>query len=202
MKTHHKNRHRLPAQQEGAALVIGLLILLVITLISVTAMKSTLLQEKMAAGLKNSFQAQEAANSALRNGEAFLWNYFKTSNGVQLVATDDGSGVGGIYKPNAPDIQTFLQYRDPVSIGQPVTIDTSIYPQPARYVIEDVCAKPVGAIGLQSQACQAGVGGAEFDDGGGTGAAAKPRIFRISSRGWSGNQNVLSVVQSTYMVKM
>jgi type IV pilus assembly protein PilX len=192
----------LSGNQDGAALVIGLLILLVVTLISVTAMKSTLLQEKMAAGLKNTIQSRESANSALRIGESFLWNYFKTNNGVQLVATDDGSGVGGIYKPNALDIQTFLQARDPVSVGVPVAIDTTIYPRPARYVIEDVCAKPVGAVGLISQACQAGVGGAEFDDGGGTGAAAKPRIFRISSRGWSGNQNVLSVVQSTYMVKM
>ncbi len=195
-------RIRPPSSQSGAALVIGLLILLVVTLISVTAMKSTLLQEKMAAGLKNNIQAQEATNSALRNGEAFLWNYFKTSNGVQLVATDDGSGVGGVYKPNAPDIQNFLQNRDPVSIGQPVAIDSTIYPRPARYVIEDVCAKAVGAAGTQNQSCQTGVGGAEFDDGGGTGAAAQPRIFRISSRGWSGNQNVLSVVQSTYMVKM
>ncbi len=188
--------------QSGAALVIGLLILLVITLISVTAMKSTLLQEKMAAGLRNNIQSLEAANSALRNGEAFLWNYYKTSNGVHLVATDDGSSVGGIYKPNAPAVRSFLQSRSTVSVGQSVAIDSSIYPRPARYIIEDMCAKPTGATGSKTQACQAGVGGAEFDDGGGTGVAAKPRIFRVSSRGWSGNENVLSVVQSTYMVKM
>ncbi|HFA60253.1 MAG TPA: pilus assembly protein PilX, partial [Rhodospirillales bacterium] len=39
---------RAPARSRGAALVVGLLILLVITIIGLSSMRSTLLEERMA----------------------------------------------------------------------------------------------------------------------------------------------------------
>jgi len=55
--------------QTGAALIVSLLILLVMTLIGVTAMSSSNLEEKMAGNGRDSMLAFEAAEAALRDGE-------------------------------------------------------------------------------------------------------------------------------------
>lgn len=60
--------------QHGAALVIGLILLLVMTLLSITAMRGTLLQERMSGALSDQNIAFQAAESALREGEAVLGN--------------------------------------------------------------------------------------------------------------------------------
>lgn len=60
--------HATPRQQQGATLVVGLLILLVMTLIALAGMNSSTMQEKMAANAQNNnrtFQAAESAVSAL-----------------------------------------------------------------------------------------------------------------------------------------
>lgn len=82
--------------QEGAALAVGLILLLIITLMGYTGMKGTMLQEKMAAGLHNRTLANSGANSALRQGEGFLFNVIENSNGVDIEGTESGA-FSGIY---------------------------------------------------------------------------------------------------------
>ncbi len=66
-----KNRTSIQAQR-GAALVIGLIMLLLLTLIGVAGMKDTLLQQKMVANAKDREMALQAAESALRAAEIML----------------------------------------------------------------------------------------------------------------------------------
>lgn len=87
-----KNIH----SQNGAALAVGLILLLIITLMGYTGMKGTILQEKMAAGLHNKSLANGGANSALRAGEKKLYNLVKDTNGVNIEGTPDGT-LFGIY---------------------------------------------------------------------------------------------------------
>lgn len=58
-----------PNKQSGSALIIGLLILLIITIIGVTTMQTTTLQEKMAGSLRDQDLAFQAAEAALREAE-------------------------------------------------------------------------------------------------------------------------------------
>lgn len=55
--------------QHGAALIIGLIFLVLLTLIGVTAMQSTTLQEKMAGNMRERDRAFQGAESALRIAE-------------------------------------------------------------------------------------------------------------------------------------
>jgi len=71
-------------KQTGAALVVGLILLLIITLMGYSTMKGTMLQEKMAAGIHNRILAYGGANSALRDGEGFLYNLIDSTNGCLL----------------------------------------------------------------------------------------------------------------------
>lgn len=66
--------HRTTAQrkQDGAALVVSLVILLVMTLIGITAMRSSTLEEKMAGNAQQDQIAFQLAQSALRQGEGWV----------------------------------------------------------------------------------------------------------------------------------
>ena len=58
--------------QQGAVLVISLLLLLIMTLIGVTTMSTTSLEEKMAGNMRDKNVALQAAEAALEDGEAWL----------------------------------------------------------------------------------------------------------------------------------
>lgn len=59
-------------KQGGAALIISLIFLLLMTLIGVTSMQSTTLQERMAGNTRDRNLALQAAEAALRQGETWL----------------------------------------------------------------------------------------------------------------------------------
>jgi len=59
-------------KQQGAVLAVALIFLLVLTLLGVSSMKSTLLEEKMAGNMRDQSLAFQAAEAALRDGEAFI----------------------------------------------------------------------------------------------------------------------------------
>ena len=60
------------ASQSGAVLIVSLIMLLLLTLIGVTAMQTTSLEEKMAGNLRDKNLAFQAAESALRAAENSL----------------------------------------------------------------------------------------------------------------------------------
>lgn len=59
-------------KQQGAALVVSLIILLVLTVLGVASMRSTTLEEKMAGNSRDLSLAFNAAEAALRGAEAEL----------------------------------------------------------------------------------------------------------------------------------
>ena len=63
---HH---HSLKSSQQGATLVIGLVMLILLTIIGVTSMRTTTLEERMAGNLRDHNQAFQAAEAALREAE-------------------------------------------------------------------------------------------------------------------------------------
>lgn len=56
--------------QRGSVLIVSLLILLIMTLLGITAMSTTTLEEKMAGNIRDKNIAFQAAEAALRDGEA------------------------------------------------------------------------------------------------------------------------------------
>lgn len=60
------------AHQSGAALIIVVLLLLIMTLLGLASLRATLLEERMAGAMVDRNLAFQAAESALRAGEAFV----------------------------------------------------------------------------------------------------------------------------------
>lgn len=108
----------LPHCQHGMALVMALVFLVLLTLLGITAMSTSSLEEKMAGNTKDRGLAFQAAESALLHGETWIANQVNlpifdptdTSDGLHLpsststpVWTDDGgtniwTGSSGDFK--------------------------------------------------------------------------------------------------------
>lgn len=65
-----------PGNQRGAVLVVALVMLLLLTMISLTSMRGTALQENMAGNLRESNTSLQAAEAALRAGEQLTRSKF------------------------------------------------------------------------------------------------------------------------------
>src|ERR1700709_2486251 len=83
---HHANRRTLQAQR-GAVLFISLIMLLLLTLIGITAMQVTLLQERMAGGFRIQHQAFESTEGTLKDTRSLL-NLAANSSGPLYYSAD------------------------------------------------------------------------------------------------------------------
>lgn len=179
-------------KQTGATLATGLVLLLIMTMIGVTAMKTTALEEKMAASLRNKILAEGGAESALREAESYLWNYFAESNGVALVA--DESATFGVYSWEAPDAVEFRQTRDWVEQGTEHEYDFTVaehaqLKEKPRYIIEEI-VNGTGYAGL-----------AEFGDDGYGASAGILRTYRVTARSYSGDGNIIEIAESVFSTR-
>ena len=59
-------------RQRGAILFVSLIILLLMTILGVTAMSNVSMEERMAGNMRDGDMAVQAAEAALRSGEAWL----------------------------------------------------------------------------------------------------------------------------------
>ena len=88
-------RHTLPGahRQQGAALLFSLIILLLLTVIGVTVLQTTTLQERMAGAQRDRFIAFQAAEATIREAERFL---------DQLVLPEFNGANGLFHHASAP----------------------------------------------------------------------------------------------------
>ena len=86
-----ENHNKLTGKQKGSVLVISLIILVAMTLIGITAMRTSVMQEKMAGNMRNKELAFQAAEATLREAEQYVQN-----NVISTVAFDT-DGSDGLY---------------------------------------------------------------------------------------------------------
>ncbi|KXS54004.1 MAG: type IV pilus assembly protein PilX [Marinobacter sp. T13-3] len=83
-------------QQNGAALILSLLLLLVLTLLALSSMEGSVMQQRMVSGLTEGMVSLEIAESGLRDAEEVL-------ESINVLSAFDGTN--GLYGPddNPPD---------------------------------------------------------------------------------------------------
>ena len=93
-------------KQQGSALIVSLLILLVLTIIGVTALNSTVMEEKMSSNFQTGNTAYQAAESAVNQTFANIANSFNlVAAAITAKQTADSTGNS----PNWPTMpQTVL----------------------------------------------------------------------------------------------
>ena len=92
----HIFRHSRTARSAALRLIVAMVMLLAMTLLGVTAMRNTTLQERMAGNLRDSNLAFQSAERALREGEKFLRSPtippFTGADGLLTMQDDAGQG--------------------------------------------------------------------------------------------------------------
>ena len=94
-------RHR----QHGVALIMAMVFLMILTIIGVTVMSTTSLQEKMAGNAQDKHSAFQAAESALRDAEALVETWVAKP-------TTFTANTGGYYMPQTGDLQPWWETVD------------------------------------------------------------------------------------------
>lgn len=197
--------HRSVRAQRGAVLVVALIFLILLTILAISASGRSLLQERMAGGLRNAQQAEMSAQTALRGAEWKLW----TSTSNITAHLNCGTGIFTdcyIYDPAnlIPNVVKFrtdsgwvtagsTQYKGYNNLGY--TSGSNGLADNPRYIIEDLGVElPPGVSGSLHESGATGSSG--------TGSASTARhIYRITARATGASANTVRVLESTFAAK-
>lgn len=167
-------RHR------GVALFISLVLLLVLTIIGVSSVQTTTLETRMARNEHDSLLAFQAAESALRDAEAFLQTVLTTD----IFSDAGGNGLWTVSNLGQPNRWEQDVWKPGLSV-EASTVVEGVKTRP-RYIIEHVAS-----VVREENAYQ-------IEDPYGTNAADRIEIFRVTARGLGGSDSAQVLLQTTF----
>lgn len=194
-------------QQRGAVLIVSMVILLVMTLIGVSIMNSSTLQERMAGNDRQKDLSLYAAESALRVGETWLQDNITAANqiaqqfignGLYAVSNQEkSSAILGLQQATATDEFDYTDsslWTDDNSVEIDVAADSILSKRP-RYFIEYLgTSKGVdGPWGEEAGNKEVNDAANDNDE-----TNTRPHVFRIVAIGWGQNDRITTMLQSTY----
>jgi len=182
--------------QRGAILIVAMVILLVMTMVGLTSSKGTLLQQKMSVAYQQRSLASLASEAALRAAETYMQDNITTTPNLSNFA----GGTVGLYSNYTVlgEISVVAAVEDSIAdvanpdlwnVANSVAIagyDPSVA-NPPRYIIEYVGRD-------KGKANKVVV---DYNDPN-LSADTKPHVFQITSIGWSRDEGIYSVLQSTF----
>ena len=175
MSNFHINLYSGAANQKGAALIISLMMLVVMTILGVSAITTTTMEEKMAGNIRNKHISFQSAESAMRAAEVVV----NTLSRDQVF-----NGSGGFYSATVYGDANFpiWEFDNPPINWQTITTDTGAVQSP-EWIIEDF------GTSYRDEDCALIVplpSGCELP------------VYRVTARGWGLNTNGFTLLQSTY----
>ncbi|XXF08206.1 pilus assembly protein PilX [Pseudomonas sp. D2-3] len=121
--------------QQGAILIVALIMLLLVTIIGLASIRGTSLQERMAGNLRDQELALQAAEAALRKGEAAVASKFNAGT-LSTLATADESGTynsfPGVSKDPTYVLKQLATLKTSTEAGVPTDEEGSIVRISAR----------------------------------------------------------------------
>ena len=166
-------RHNTHRSQRGAVLIVSLVMLLVITLIAVSSMQDTVLEEKMAGNTKDRNLAFQTTESGIREAE----NYIES-----VVSLGAFSGTGGLYgfASAQPDYASSATWSDAAN-HVVANSDYGSYEAPKYFIKHFTTVKGTeGAMNMSG-----------YGDNKGSGDVS---IFLITGRGTGGSADSAEVI--------
>ncbi len=167
--------NQLQARQQGVVLAVALIMLVLITLLSVSAMRSTIMEERMASNSHNNNLAFQMAETALRHAEALL----NTDPDATLVPIGLSQSVGfGTCEVNLDNNTDFYNQIvwDALGCDYIGNADNAMS-NPPQYFVEFLYAKaPQDASNPEPREC----------------------FYRITARGYGPDRNSIATLQTTY----
>ncbi|MGH8499642.1 MAG: pilus assembly PilX family protein [Methylococcales bacterium] len=174
-----------PANQKGAALAVSLIMLLVLTLIGVSGMQTTVMEEKMSGNARDYNLAFQAAEVALRNAESYVDGLVTITDFNTQIPND---GLLSEAEPDPDYLSTDTWYgTNGSTVGsiQPDHIVSSLYGHQPRYIIKFVTENDPGGnsrLNIRGYAEQL--------------PGARVAVFKVTARGTGGTDDSQVILQS------
>lgn len=181
-------------QQQGVVLFLSLVMLLLLTILGVSSIQTTSLQQRMARNADDTNLAFQAAESALRDGEDLLEAVTSLIDfdGGSALAQDNGyyfaadpGAVPNWIVLNCPVPPCPRSWAAPVGARTADTVITGVAAQP-KYIMEYLTA-------VISDADALNLDNIGQDTGSGT-----TQIFRVTALGTGGTLGARVMIQATY----
>lgn len=171
-------------RQKGAVLVVGLLFLVMLTLIGVTAMSTGIMDERMAGNSRDFNLAFQAAEAALRDGELYIQKSISPASGFSSTCAN------GLCQPPTNSIPWYTAINwSSGSVTRTYGSGTSATTLPAvasqpKYIIESL-GQPGAVVGTSIA----------------LGLKPNPagNAYRVTARGVGGRAETQVFVQSIYI---
>ena len=161
--------------QRGVVLIMSLTILMILTLVGVSAMKTTSLQERMSGNSRDYQVAFEAAEIALRAGE----DYIKS---ISTAADFSAGGGNGKFEARNPTASSAWQSENNWTSGNTTSVALGYVNKSPEYMIEIVDSTY-----------------GEIDDlTPGGGLSGNITLFRVTARGYGKNPNSKVMLQADF----
>ena len=181
------------ARQCGAVLFISLMLLLILTLIGVTAALMQTVEQRMAQNDDNHQLAVQAAESALRYGETLVWGAIYTpadfaanTKGLYQLQSEVQTAVGTANAAQASVVDS-INWSSPgtqtMAYAGPGLTDAPTSPQSAQIVIESL--PPVASAG--NPICTPGYGQEQVCS-----------VYRITAHAVGGDSTSAATLQSIF----
>jgi len=158
-------------------LIVSLMMLVVMTILAISAVTTTTMQEKMAGNIRNIHLSFQSAEAVLRAGETVA------NTMVQGVAYD---GTNGLYSASNYGDANFPIWEwegAPAINWQDITTAVPLVVTQPQYIVEDY------GLVTRDDNCEFDVTAL---------ATCFISIYRVTARGWGLNENAKTVLQSTY----
>lgn len=181
------------SKQRGVALIVGLLFLVVLTLLGITAMTTTTLEEKMAGNARDAEIAFQAAEAGLRDGEGDVWQKLTAANAF------DASCTNGLCLPSSTSTR---QWENPANLSATTgrvygyatgAVALSTVANQPRYIVELMPELPAGGLTTDASA------GDSLTKGIGKSSGGQP--FRVTALGWGAASTTSATVQEIFVKK-
>ena len=187
-------------KQNGITLIVGLILLLVMTMLGLTAIQVTTQQERMAGNLRDRNIAFQAAESALREGESAL---------IRCVIDFSGNGAYDVEAnivaaSTADDVEANIVAAPTAEWMEDSSLEDSSLEDSSFLFddFDDACTEPkTHSAFFQAVAAprfflerQPPVGGASLE----TGVPKTMEVFKVTSRGVGGSEAAVVVLQSSF----
>ncbi len=170
-----------PGSQQGVALFVSLVLLLILTIIGVSAVQSTSMEVRMARNDHDALLAFQAAESALRDGEVLVENLVSTTAFVP-------NGTNGLWAVGdfgqQPPWLNDANWQGGQSRAAPSAV-SGVAAAP-RFMVEHVAS------------VQRDLNAYQLDDPYAAGSANRVEMFRVTARGVGGSAGTSVILQSTF----
>ena len=176
---HNQIRPSLPKQQRGVILILSLVILMVLSLLGVSSMRTSSLQERMSGNARDYQIAFEAAEIALRAGEDYL-------KSISLNTDFSAAGNNGRFLARTLSDSDAWRTESNWTSGKTTSVTLADTGKDPEYMVEIVDSEYGVIEQLENQ-----------DEGGGTGTI-EIALYRITARGYGKNKNTRVMLQTDF----